>query len=56
MTPPEDRVISMFAGLFPNHDRTHSLRSSNLRPAAYDADDSVLQSPVAKCVGTTLRP
>jgi hypothetical protein len=25
MTPPEDRVISMFTGLLTNHDRTHSL-------------------------------
>ena len=24
---PEDRVIFMFAGLLPNHDRTHSLSS-----------------------------
>ena len=24
MTPPEDRVISMFAGLLANHDRAHS--------------------------------
>jgi hypothetical protein len=25
MTPPENRVISMFAGLLANHDRAHSL-------------------------------
>ncbi len=26
MTPPEDRVISLFAGLLTNHDRVHSLQ------------------------------
>ena len=29
--PPEDRVISMFVGCLPNHDRTHSHEKSRRR-------------------------
>ena len=34
--PPEDRVISMFAGLLANHDRVHSLRVLKISMFASD--------------------
>jgi hypothetical protein len=34
--PPEDRVISMFAGLLANHDRVHSLRMLKISMFASD--------------------
>ncbi len=60
--PPEDRVISIFAGCLANHDRSHSLRGLGIRMLTLDTNTSLytehrgLQVPMTlehdKIVGT----